>query len=122
LRLISTNAASTDGSSTPDEWIGVNNVVITSSGSTAAETEVGGRVTTSTGGGGSRARVELIDTNGHRKSALTNPFGYYRIPGLLAGQTYLVVISSKSKRFLFESHVITVYDADEAFDFVASVP
>jgi hypothetical protein len=97
-------------------------VVVTSSGTTAAETEVGGRVTTSTGAGVSRAFVEMIDASGHRKSALTNPFGYYRISGLLAGQTYLVVISSKSKRFRFESHVITVYDADEAFDFVASVP
>lgn len=79
---------------------------------TAANIPVSGRVLTSDGGRGvSRAQVILTDENGATRTAMTNPFGYFRFDEIEAGQSYVVTIQHKQYRF--DSRVVTVNEAVE---------
>ncbi|MBA2737137.1 MAG: carboxypeptidase regulatory-like domain-containing protein, partial [Pyrinomonadaceae bacterium] len=73
---------------------------------TAAAGEISGRVVTADGRGVFKARVTLTDRNGEEKTALTNPFGYYRFNEVAVGETY--IISGKHKRYEFDSQALTV--------------
>jgi hypothetical protein len=118
VRLVTTNAANTSGNSTPDEWIGVNNVSISSFAPSAANVEVGGRVMSAGGGRAvSGAVVTLIDEFGDSHTAITNPFGYYNFEGLRAAST--VIISVSSKRYAFDTQVVTLFDSLSDVDFIA---
>jgi hypothetical protein len=120
IRIITTNAANTSGGSTPDEWIGVNNVVVSSTAPTAAPVEVAGRVLTRNGRSVSRALVSAIGESGQPRTAYTNTFGYYRITGLTAGQSY--VISVQAHIYSFEPQLVSLNDSLAGFDFIERAP
>jgi len=119
VRLITTNAANSAGNSTPDEWIGVNNVVVSSSPSspTAAAVVVSGRVLTDDGRGLRNAVVLLMDQQGNHRLTTTGSFGYYRFDEVEAGQTYVVMV--RSKLFRFAPRVLNLMDNLTDVDFVA---
>ncbi|MFN6963676.1 MAG: carboxypeptidase-like regulatory domain-containing protein [Pyrinomonadaceae bacterium] len=120
VRIITTNAAAPDGTSTPDEWIGVNNVVITSqSAPTAATVTVAGRVADAGGRGICNAIVTLTDLDGTSRTATTNPFGYYRFHEVPAGAAYIVAVASKRYAFSPDSRVVTVVEDLNDVDFFA---
>ena len=120
VRLITTNAANSSGGSTPDEWIGVNTIVFTSSSSpTAAAVTVSGRVTDATGRGIRNAFVTILDSSGMSRTAVTNAFGYYSFSNMTAGSLYALVVSSKRHTFASGTRVVTVLDDLADVDFVA---
>jgi uncharacterized delta-60 repeat protein len=85
---------------------------------TAASVSVGGRVSASNGRAISMARVTLTNaSNGESWTALTNAFGYYQFPEVLAGETYF--LEASHKRYKFESRVVNVLDELADVDLVA---
>ncbi|MGD9562805.1 MAG: carboxypeptidase-like regulatory domain-containing protein [Pyrinomonadaceae bacterium] len=83
-------------------------------GTTAADVSLSGRAARANGRGIGGARVTLIDSIGQIRTAITNPFGYYRFDGIEAGQT--VVLSISSKQHIFANPVRTINLGDNAFD------
>lgn len=117
VRVITTNAANLAGSSTPDEWIGVNNYVITSSvGPSAAGVTVGGRVVSSSGRAVRGATVTMYDKTGFAQSAITNGFGYYAFSDVEIGTTYNFIVVSK--QYSFTPRTVTVVDELADLNFV----
>jgi hypothetical protein len=117
IRLITTNAAGPGGSSTPDEWIGVNNMVVSSLGPSAAHASVDGRVMSASGRPVSRAVVSMTDNQGRVMTSVTNPFGYFCFTEAVAGSTYVVEVTSK--QYKFDSRVVVVLDDLHGLDFIA---
>ncbi len=89
LRIITANAAGND------EWVGIDDISIGCFAPTVAGVEVSGRVLETKTRGASRATVTMIDEFGERWTALTNPFGFFRLDGVPAGRTYTVIVSRK---------------------------
>lgn len=89
LRIITANAVGND------EWVGVDDINIGCFAPTAAGVAISGRVIEAKTRGASRATVTMIDEFGERWTALTNPFGYFRLDGVPAGRTYTVIVSRK---------------------------
>ncbi len=120
VRLITTNAANTSGASTPDEWIGINNIVVNSQAPTAASVTVGGRVFNPYGRPLAGANVFMYDNTGSIRTARTNPFGFYRFGEVAAGEMY--VFEVRSKRYIFPNpvQVLNVTEDYDALDFFAS--
>jgi hypothetical protein len=106
VRIITTNAADTNGSSTPDEWVGINNIAVTALAPTSGRVDVGGRIFGSDERPVEGAAVTLTDGFGSARTVRSNNFGYYRFTGITAGQTY--VIGVRSKRYVFDTMVVTV--------------
>lgn len=77
---------------------------------------VGGRVTFGKGSVASRVTVSLMDASGNVKTALTNPFGYYKFENVSAGQTIIVQVSAKGATFA--PQVVTVTEDIEDLDFL----
>jgi CSLREA domain-containing protein len=75
---------------------------------TAAEVSVSGRILDGNGRGLYRAIVTLTDSNGNTFTSTTNPFGYYRLSNITAGDT--VVILPASKGYEFSPQIITLED------------
>jgi hypothetical protein len=44
-------------------------------------------------------RIALTDVSGEIRTAITNPFGYYRFTEVPAGATY--ILAAKSKNYVF---------------------
>ena len=87
---------------------------------TASEVSVSGRVLTANGQGIRNARVSVSgNTLPQRLYAMTGPFGFYRIDGLEAGETYVVTVGAKTYVFQVPSRVITLADSVEDLDFIA---
>lgn len=86
-------------------------------GPTAASVSVSGRVLAPSGQGVSGARVLLTESDGSTRMSLTNAFGYYSFSDISAGQT--AVLSVNSKRYSFESQVITVTEDISDLNFTA---
>jgi hypothetical protein len=84
---------------------------------TSATVSVSGRVTTSRGQGVYNARVSITDSNGNTRTAITNPFGYYRFDEVAAGGTYTIVV--RSKRYNFAPRTLQVNDNLTDVNFVA---
>jgi hypothetical protein len=84
---------------------------------TAAMVTVSGRVTDANGTALRGARVILDDGTGHRLTALTNAFGYYRFDSVQSGSTFLV--SASSRGYTFTPRVVTVNDAIGDLDLTA---
>jgi hypothetical protein len=116
VRLITSNAVG------PDEWIGVNNIVLGPFAPTAGNANLGGRVVSPFGRGLANATVTLFDMYGNRRAARSNAFGYYRFEDVRVGEAY--VLEVRSKRYTFEqnSRVISVADDLTDLDFYASSP
>ena len=119
VRLITTNAAAVDGTSTPDEWIGINNVVISPFAPTAATANVGGQVFSPYGRPLANAMLILSDTSGNTRFARTSVFGYYNFSEVEVGQTYVLEI--QSKRFVFPqpTQIISVNEDINSLNFYA---
>lgn len=64
---------------------------------------ISGRVTDSNGAPIRGAIVKTDLGGGTILTALTNPFGYYTLPGLLTGQTYSISVSAKGHRISGQS-------------------
>jgi hypothetical protein len=116
VRLITTNAANTSGGSTPDEWIGVNNVSVTSLAPSSAQVTLSGRVMTTSGAGLSGAIVTLVDEYGITRQMTTGTFGYFKF-SVSAGKTYIVGVVSR--RYVFDTQVLTVEEDFSNLDFYA---
>jgi uncharacterized repeat protein (TIGR01451 family) len=117
---ITENGTSSSVSASPDPN-GANNAVSATTTvlvPSAAAISVAGRVITPEGRGVGGARVEVIDSNGQIRIALTNPFGFYRVDGLTAGELY--VFSVRHKNYAFAPRVVNVSDAVENLDFIAA--
>jgi hypothetical protein len=119
VRLITTNAAATDGSSTPDEWIGVNNVAISALAPSAANATVGGRAFSPSGRPLSGARIMMYDATGNVRTATTNISGYYRFADVPVGAVYVLEIRSKRYVFPQPSQVVTVNEDLHEVNFYA---
>ncbi|HEY0429728.1 MAG TPA: carboxypeptidase-like regulatory domain-containing protein [Pyrinomonadaceae bacterium] len=119
LRLITTNAAAPDGTNTPDEWIGVNNIVASAFAPTAATVTVGGRVISPYGRPLANATVAMYDQIGQTRVTRTNPFGFYHFDEVEVGETYIFEISSK--KYVFTNAIRSVYVIEEinSLDFFA---
>ncbi len=85
---------------------------------TAANTSVSGKVMTADGSAIRNARVVFTDAEGVGRSAVSNPFGYFRVEGLPAGQTY--VVSTWAKGYSFEPVTVNVVEDLTGFDIVAT--
>lgn len=85
---------------------------------TAARVLIGGRVTTASGRGVSRARVLLTDTQGVTRIALTNPFGYYCFITVTVGETYILNVTAKS--YQFSPLTFTVLEQTTDVNFMSS--
>lgn len=119
VRLITTNAANTSGSSAPDEWIGVNNVVVTALAPSSAGVTIGGRVLTQEGLPVYGARITMMDIDGNVRTALTNSFGYYQFEDVSVGESY--IFSGFAKRHTLNTKY-QLYTPEQDFsglDFVA---
>ena len=85
---------------------------------TAARVAISGRVMTPEGRGIRNAMVTLTDNQGVINRALTSARGIYRFDDVEAGHTYILAI--RSRRYQFESQVISVTDDLTGVDFIAS--
>ncbi len=87
---------------------------------TAAESSISGRITTASGRGIRNVVVQLNGGNlSETRYARTNPFGYYRINELDAGQTYVLSVSAKRYSFANPTRVITLNEDLTGEDFVS---
>lgn len=87
---------------------------------TAALVGIGGRVETPNGYGIRNAFVSFIDSDGQRRSARTNQFGYFRFEDVEVGNTYVFNVSHKRYVFLNSPQVVQVNDRIDKLVFVAS--
>lgn len=83
----------------------------------AAAVSISGRVLTTGGAGIAKATVILTNVQGETRTALTNPFGYYRFDGLRAGDSVSMTVSSKGRQF--NTRVLTVDDDLTEVNFIA---
>lgn len=120
VRVLTTFAAGTDGDATPNEWVGVNNFVISNSAApTAASVWVTGRAVTAFGRPISRALVTMTDSMGNTRSAITNPFGYYRFDDVQVGGGYVFTIYSKRFVFTEPTQYRLINGEDDSVNFLA---
>lgn len=91
-----------------------SNPVPTYAPPTAAAVVISGRVLSEGGAGLRRANVTLIEANGTRHDTTTGNFGRYEFPGIEAGQTVTVTVSSK--RYRYNPRIITLRDSIADFD------
>lgn len=84
---------------------------------TAASATVSGRVLTAFGRGIPNTRVEMTDSNGQVRYAMTNPFGYYRFQDISVGATYIFSVTGKKHRF--SPKVVTLTNQIADLNFVA---
>lgn len=84
----------------------------------SANVPVGGRVLTASGQPVSKASITLTDANGITRTALSNPFGYYRFDDIEVGQTYFLAVSAKG--FSFNTQVVNVSGELTEVDLIAN--
>jgi hypothetical protein len=120
LRILTTFAAGISGSQTPNEWIGVNNIVISNvTAPTAASVSVSGQVKSANGRGIRNVQVSLTDEYGQVRTVMTTTFGYYRFEDIPAGQTYTISVSGKKYSFTQPAHVLNLTGDTDEVNFVA---
>lgn len=95
----------------------VNGAITLAFPPTSANASVSGRVLTAAGTAIRNARVVFTDAEGVGRSAVSNPFGYFRIDGLPAGQTY--VVSTWAKGYNFEPVTLSVVEDVTGLEIVA---
>jgi hypothetical protein len=84
------------------------------SASTAANSSISGRVTTSSGRGIGNVFMTLSNDS-IRRTVYTNAFGYYRFENVPAGQAY--ELTPMSKRYSFDSRTVMLNDELNGADF-----
>ena len=90
---------------------------ISISGPNAQGVSISGRVITAEGAGLRNATVTIAGARGEERTVTTGTFGYYRIEGVAAGQTYTVTVASR--RFRFTPQRVTPSDNLADLDFTA---
>lgn len=88
-----------------------------SAATTSANADVSGRVTRADGSGISKATVSITNSLGESRTAVTNPFGYYRFDALSTGETYF--LDARVKGYQFNTRVMTLIDNATGIDFIA---
>jgi len=117
---ISRNASGTDTDDNSVDFTAGTPSPMAAQYPTAAEASVSGRVVTANGNGIRNVLISITGGNTpQRLIARTGSFGYYRIDGLEAGNTYVITIQSKNYTFAEPSRVITVNDSLTDIDFTA---
>ncbi len=86
--------------------------------STASGAKISGRVLTANGKSVANAFITLTADSGGIRTALTNPFGYYRFANVPSGATY--VVEARSKRYAFDSKVVSVTGDASELNFTAN--
>ncbi len=119
IRLITTNAANSSGGSTPDEWIGVNNITVSVLAPTAASATAGGRVFSPSGRPLANATVIMYDSTGNIRSARSNTFGFYSFSGVPVGENYVFEVRSKKYVFSQATQVVYLTEDNNSIDFYA---
>lgn len=84
---------------------------------TAAQVQIGGRVTTARGRSVSQAKITVVSPNGEIKTAFTNPFGYYSFNEVAAGETYIFSVSHKG--YQFAEQAVLILSDNKAIDLVS---
>jgi hypothetical protein len=115
VRIIMADAAGSDGRSTPDEWVGINNVTVGNLAPTAASASISGRVLNGRRGV-ARAKVTLSDSSGVVRSAITNSFGFYQFTEVPVGDTYIFEV--RSKQYSFAPQVLNVIENVSDLNFI----
>jgi hypothetical protein len=64
-----------------------------------------------------KARIVLIEPDGNRRVAISNPFGFYRFDNLIRGGTYQLNIEAKG--YDFNGIVLDVDRTETVFDIIA---
>ena len=90
---------------------------VTILGTTAAGVEVGGRVDNGRGRGVANAQIILTNSQGERRTARSNVYGYFKITDVPSGETYTIFV--KSKLYRFTPKVINVTQNLDDVNFVA---
>lgn len=82
-----------------------------------------GRVKTPEGRPIKGARIVIKDaqTNAVVRTALSSPFGYYRLDDIETGRSYVLSISHKTYLFALPSHLLEVSEERSNIDFVGEV-
>ncbi|MBV9215363.1 MAG: carboxypeptidase regulatory-like domain-containing protein [Acidobacteria bacterium] len=87
---------------------------------TAAATGVSGRVTDANGRGIRNARIFVAGMGSAEAfSVVTGPQGYYFVPNLVAGRTYVITVNSFRHQFGQPSKLVTLSDSIAGVDWVA---
>lgn len=84
---------------------------------TAAGTSVSGVVMSQSGDAISGVRITLMNQAGEQRTALSNPFGFYRFDEIPVGRIY--ILSATSKRYTFVPQTISVFDEIANLNLVA---
>ena len=122
VRILHTFASSAPGSNTqtPNEWVGVNNIIITNNNvPTAASVSVAGRAMTAFRRPVTKALVTMTDSMGNTRSAVTNPFGYYRFDDVQVGEGYVFTIYSKRYIFTEPTQFRLINGEENSLNFLA---
>ncbi len=83
----------------------------------AANTSISGRVMNANGNGIRNATVVATDSDGTVRTTMTSGFGYYVLPDLPTGRSYVMTV--KSKFGMFTPRFVTLEDALSGVDFIA---
>jgi YD repeat-containing protein len=94
------------------------NGAFTVTGPTAASVSLGGRITTSNGLAIVKAKVTLTNSSGESRTALSNPFGYYRFTDVPIGETYVISVFSK-QGYQFTPQVLNITEELNEVNFSA---
>lgn len=100
--------------------LAVDDLVVAANPTTAGDATISGRVTDSYGRAISSASIRVQDIAGTSRVAYTNTFGYYSIPGLEVGQTYVLNVSARRYTFANPSIVVNLTDNYSGANFTAS--
>jgi uncharacterized repeat protein (TIGR01451 family) len=87
---------------------------------TAATVAVSGRVMTASGGGITRVRVTLTDSQGNVRTAFTTSNGEYRFDDVEVGATYILTATGKHYTFSQPMQVLSINDETDGINFVAN--
>lgn len=87
----------------------------------AADTFISGRVLNQLGNGIANTKISVVGSGLESPSTvLTNPFGYYKIDGLTAGQTYIISINSKNYFFKEPVRAVNLNESLSDLDWISS--
>ncbi len=111
---------SNDGNTEHLSFIGATLALIAPS---AAPVSISGRIETPDGRGIGRVSVTVIDPlTSDTFSAVSNPFGNFRVEGLTAGNTYVVSVRHKSYIFAEPTQTVQVNEDLTGIIFIANGP
>jgi hypothetical protein len=119
VRIITTDAAAPDGTSSPDEWIGVNNITAGNHAPTAAGVSVSGRVLNAAGRPIKGASVTLWDDRGQPRQTTSSSLGFYSFDDLEVNHAYVMSVFSTRHVFSSATRFVTVTGAMSDLDFIA---